>query len=284
MNNTTDLGSRRELSDDDCELIRAALKLISSAVLFEFAREPRGIREGILGNLVARAQRVLDGVFALWALRDYQDCLVLFRCLLERYFLLVDLWENDSFELFEEWSFLEQFKAVQRVLGDESVDTGREDLFVPPTPEQKRRATQLFRHPPQWRRPKAEDVAKRQGLWFLYTYGYDQASAHVHPMASDGMEDFYLLTGLIPAPAFPDQSSVLRNTLLLDTMIVQDAMNASRMRWMQVVWDALDDVRKFMADDEKDLTAQVATLNAAFRQDLVLSQTDPDSGPSAAPR
>jgi hypothetical protein len=37
----------------------------------------------------------------------------------------------------------------------------------------------------------------------LYQFGYDFASRLVHPMATDGHEDFYRITKLDPAPDFP---------------------------------------------------------------------------------
>lgn len=269
------LGAGRRLCDDECQTALEALHLVTSVVLFEFMREPHEVRDNLLRNYVARADKLAHAVFALWKLDDFQDCWILFRCLLERYFLVRHLWDTDAFEDFESWSFLEQFKAVQRVRSDDTVDTSRSDLFVPPTDQQRMRAAALFRNPPTWRRPKAEKVAKASDLGFLYTYGYLHASAQVHPMADDGLQDFHLLTGAEPAPNFPDQSAVLTNTLLVNTMLLQDAMNASSMRWMALVFNALDDIREFLADGQYDMTERMYTLAGAFRQNLVLSEAGP---------
>ena len=140
MTNGLQLGPGRKPSDDEYRAILDALHLVTAVVLFEFMREPREIRDNILRDYVARAEKLTQAVFVLWALDDFQDCWILFRCLLERYFLIRHLWDTDGFEDFEEWSFFEEFKAVQRVRGDNAVDTGRSDLFVPPTDKQRKRA------------------------------------------------------------------------------------------------------------------------------------------------
>lgn len=268
----------RKLSEEQYRSALEALHVVTGAVLFEFAREPREVRDTILRNLVARAYRLMTAIFALWRVDDFQDCWILHRSLLERWFHLVNLDETDSFETFEAWSFLEQYKAVHRVTSDANVDTSSSDLFVPLTPPQKRRVTELLKSPPDWRRPRPEDVAKNADMRFLYKYGYDHASARVHPMADDGLQDFHIITGLEPAPTFPDQSAVLTNTLLVDTMIIQDAMNASTMSWMSLVYNTLTDVRASLGSDDVDFSERVAQLVAAYRQGTALSESTQSQG------
>lgn len=267
------LGPGLKLSDEQYRGVLDALHIIAGIVLFEFAREQRGRRDTILRNLVARADRLAAGVFALWDMEDYQDCWILHRCLMERYFHLVNLQETNGFEAFEAWSFLEQYKAVNRVRSDPSVDSSQLEVVIPPTSQQKQRATELFKNPPEWRRPYAEDVAKQLNMRFLYTYGYDHASAHVHPMADDGMQDFHIITGFEPAQAFPDQSTVLTNTLLLDTLLLQDALNASTLSWMALVYNTLNDLREYLGSGETDYLSRLRNLAGAFRQGTALSQS-----------
>jgi hypothetical protein len=250
-----------------------ALHVIARIVLLEFAHEPRNTRDTIVRDSVARTDMLAEGVFALWELEDYQDCWILHRCLLDRLFHLVNLQETDGFEAFEAWSFLEQYKAVNRVLSDPAIDSARLEVVIPPTAEQKHRARELRKHPPRWKRPRAEDVAKQLDMRFLYIYGYDHASAHVHPMGDDGLQDFHTITKLEPAPLFPDQSVVLSNTLLVATMVVQEALNASTMSWMALVFNALSDVREYLGSGETDYESRVATLAAAFQQQTSLSES-----------
>ena len=102
----------------------------------------------------------------------------------------------------------------------------------------------LSKNRPTWRRPKAEDVAKHLGMRFLYSYGYDYASTHVHPMANDGILDFFIITKLKRAQDFPDQRVLLSNTVLTGSMIVQQALNASTLAWRVLLFDFLDELRR----------------------------------------
>ena len=165
------------------------------------------------------------------------------------------LQEHDQFEVFEAWSFLEQYNALNRVRSAPEFRGVLESKMFRLTPEQKERAKVLMKTPPVWQRPKAEEVAKRLDMRFLYLFGYDFGSTHVHPMANDGQQDFFTITKLEPALAFPDQRAVLSNTLLVGTMIVQQGLNASTpLSWRALIYNFLDDLRRFLdtgADDYK---------------------------------
>lgn len=223
-----------------------AFHAISGSLLFEFARQESGNRDVIIRNFIARTNMMVRAIFRLWDLQDYQDCWILHRCLLDRLFHLSQLQEHDQFEVFEAWSFLEQYRALNRVRSDPEFSSVRGSKMFALTLEQKRRAKSLMKNPPVWQRPKAEDVAKRLDMRFLYSYGYDFSSRHVHPMANDGQQDLFIITKLQPAPEFPDQRSVLSNTLLVGTMIVQLGLNASTLSWRALVYDFLDDLRRFL--------------------------------------
>ncbi|HOG48381.1 MAG TPA: DUF5677 domain-containing protein [Anaerolineae bacterium] len=219
---------------------------IWSMLLFEFARQRVADRDVMIRNLIARADKMVSAVFQLWSIQDYQDCWVLFRCLLERLFHLSCLDEQNEFELFEEWSFLEQYKAANWARSDPDLGGSTEEGILGLTPEVRERADRLLKAPPVWHRPRAKDVAKRLNLGFLYYYGYDFASRYVHPMADDGSEDFYTTTKLEPTPAFPDHRSVLSNTLLVMTLIVQKGLNASSLSWHAAIYDFVRDLREFL--------------------------------------
>ena len=265
-----------QLPVDAYEEALQAFHVATGAVLFEFARDGQGYRNAIIRNFIARADITARGVFQLWALEDYQDCWVLHRCLLDRLFHLRYLDVTDSFEEFEAWSFLEQYKAVNRVRSDPEVQGAREHGLFTFTDEQKKRACDLFDNPPQWRRPKAEDVAKNMDMRFLYVYGYDFASTHVHPMANDGEQDFHTITGLEPRPDFPDQRTVLANTLLVCTLLVKEGLNASTLRWRQLVYGVFEDLSRLLDSGSTDYRQRLLTMTNAVQQGTVLCQV-PDA-------
>jgi hypothetical protein len=116
-------------------------------------------------------------------------------------------------------------------------------------------------------------------LGFLYKYGYDFASQHVHPMADDGHEDFYNITGLEPRPDFPDWRSVLSNTALVATIIVQEALNASRLSWRKEAFDAIGGARNFLLSGSPLEYLPMIKMSRIFQEKLPLSGP-PESAPS----
>jgi hypothetical protein len=249
-----------------------AFHVAAGTVLFEFARDGEGYRNVIIRNFIARADMTARAIFQLWTMEDYQDCWVLHRCLLDRLFHLRYLNDSDGFDTFEAWSFLEQYKAMNRVRSDPEVQGAREHDLFNFTDEQKKRAGHLLDNPPQWRRPKPEVVAKDMDMRFLYVYGYDFASTHVHPMANDGDQDFHTITGLEPRPDYPDQRTVLANTLLVATLLVQEGLNASTLLWRQLVYGVFEDLRRFLDSGSTDYRQRLLTMVSAVQQGTVMCE------------
>lgn len=252
--------------------VLGAFHAISGIILFEFARQESGERDIIIRNFIARTDMMARAVFRLWDLQDYQDCWIVHRCLLDRLLHLNHLQEYDQFEVFEAWSFFEQYNALNRVRSDPEFSGALESDMFSLTPGQTERAKVLSRNPPVWRRPKAEKVAKRLNMGFLYRFGYDFGSTHVHPMANDGQQDFFTITKLEPAPKFPDQRSVLSNTLLVGTMILQQGLNASTLSWRAIVYDFLDDLRRFLAAGSHDYKLSFVKIGKLIEQGVRLCQ------------
>lgn len=251
-----------------------ALHGVAGLILFELAREKRDTRDTIIRNFIARTDMMVRGVFRLWNLEDYQDCWILHRCLLDRLFHLADLDSQNQFETFEAWSFLKQYKANTRIRSDPEFGGAlRESGVIDPTPEQRTRGEALSRNPPVWTRPKAEDVSRKLCMRFLYSFGYDYGSMHVHPMADDGEQDFFTITGLGPRPLFADQRTVLSNTLLVGTMVLQQALNASSPSWRALIYDFLSDLRRFLGDGSDDYKMSFVKLGRLAEQGARLSDT-----------
>ena len=236
---------------------------LSGRLLFGFAGTPTGTKGLVIQNFIARTIKMVRGILALWDMDDIQDCWILHRSLCDRYFHLVDIGRSDSYRTFDDWSFMRQYEAQNRVRSDTQFRDTIDPSHFTPTPEQKARYAALVKSPPQWKRPKAEDVAKRLSLPFLYTYGYDIASTHVHPMSTDGHEDFYSITRLEPTPDFPSQIAVIHNTLLFACLLVQEALNQSDLRSRAIVNEFLEHIMQHIetgSDLYKSTFLEIANL------------------------
>ena len=216
---------------------------ISGLLLFDFARAECVSRDIIIRNTIAKVNVLAGSVFRLWDAGDADSAWILYRCILDRLFHIWHLAERNEFELFEEWSYFEQFNARNKVRSDPECREALNNPLFSVSDEEMTRAKRLAKNPPRWSRPRPEEAAQGLKLGILYRFGYDFASRLVHPMATDGHEDFFRITKLQPAPDFPDQRSVLSNTLLIATMTVQEGLNASHFQWRRVIFDFLDELR-----------------------------------------
>ena len=263
----------QHLSAEHCNEAADALHVLSGMLLFEFARhsETGATRDLIVRNFIARADTMVRGILRLWEIKDYGDCWIIHRTLLDRHFHLRALNDNDQFDLFDDWSFKMQYEAANRLRSDLDLKGQLKGLVDDLTMEQKARYRQLVKAPPDWRRPKAEDVARAMDLMFLYKYGYDFASQHVHPMANDGQEDFFNITRLEPRPKFPQSVMVLSNSVLAASLVVQEALNASTLLWCKVVYDAVDGVRNFLHSATPEYFLPLAKVSKMFEERIPLA-------------
>ena len=223
-----------------------SLYAVSGIILFSFAKHDVDIKNQVIRGFIARSAMMLKGIFKLWEISDYQDVWIIHRALLDRLFHLHALGLKNEFREFDDWSFFEQDKAQNKVKSDPEFKAQALGWGYELTDDQKSRVKSLTKNPPKWQRPKPEDAAKSMKLSFLYKYGYDFASTHVHPMANDGQQDFYTITKLEPAPKFPDHISVLSNSILACSLLLQEAMNLSSFRWRRVLWDYVEQIRLFL--------------------------------------
>ncbi len=238
------------MSDEQRKILVESFHGVSGMILFSFSKYELSQKDKILRNFVARTDMMLKGILALWNAGDTQDCWIIYRCLLDRLFHIHHISENDEFEIFDDWSFYQQYNANNRIASDTEFRDKTEKEFLLPTKAQKERYKRLSLSPPKWKRPHPEKVAKDMKLSFLYKYGYDYGSTHVHPMANDGQEDFYTITKLEPKPLFPDTTTVFNNSVLVASMIVQETLNSSGCIWRRIVYSYLENLRKNLQNIE----------------------------------
>lgn len=231
------------------ELIEAVDRF-SLCVLVSFSKASDSIADKIIRNFIARSTAGLRSIRQLWPECRYGDCWSLFRVMVDRLVHLHALAERGDWQLFDDWSFVWQYESNQRGLSDPLMSAKAKAAQVNLTDEQHNRYRELKRKNPEWRRPKAKDVFKSLEMPFLYHFAYDFASTQVHPMANDGEEDYFVLTGIKPTGFDIDRSVILSNSILMQTMILQEGMNASGMRWRKIVYDFLSHVRLGLGGDK----------------------------------
>jgi hypothetical protein len=218
-----------------------------------------------------------QSIFAVWKAGSEQDAWILHRSLLDRLLHLHHLGETDGFSDFEEYSFLSMYEARHQLLSDSDMRSK-----VPPSLKElqrsnKARYDEVATKQSRWRRPKAEDVAKKMNLGLLYRFGYDYASTHVHPMAGDGEADF---TKLISPPhvlTVPD-ATVVRNSIIVQSMLVQEAFNVSKMRWRAIAYEFLDQMRVFLRTGDPQFHVTFYKIGQAWPDFQLCESAMPSDG------
>ena len=229
------------LSPDDYEKAIRTLKAFTVIALrWLFEQSPGDTKHAIIMNFIARGIVCLDSIHTLWKSGSYQDCWILHRALVDRLIHLHRLIQHEEFEEFERWSFQEQWQTADVTFSDPSLtEKVRPEALAEAKKLHTERRSRIRQEPKSsWRRPNAKKVAKAMNLPFVYSLGYDAASAEVHPMADDGKEELHALLG-IPLPSYGDSRTILHNSILMQYLLVQHGMRGCDVLWRGFVSDFL---------------------------------------------
>lgn len=259
----TELNISPEAESEALQQAIETFRVYSGVVLLSFAKHGRGLRDTVARNFIARGMSCTQSIYAVWKAGSEQDAWILHRSLLDRLLHLHHLSETDGFSDFEEHSFLSMYEARHQLLSDPDM-SGK----APPSLKQlqqkgRPRYDAILQKQSHWRRPKAEDVAKRMNLGFLYRFGYDYASMHVHPMADDGEADFTTLISSQQAMTVPD-ATVVKNSILVQSMLVQEAFNVSSLRWRVIAYDFLAQLRVFLGTGDSQFHVTFYKIGRAW--------------------
>ena len=237
-------------------------------ILFEFKKYNLKTKDIIIKNFISRSIVSLKSILELWKICDFQNCWIIFRCILERLFLLRDLQDSSSYEIFDKWSFKQQYDANNKVRNDSYFKERIDDKLFTLTEIQKERYDSISIEKIKWKRPRAEEIAKKMDLDFLYKYGYDYASTHIHPMANDGIEDFFRLLNLPEKNNFPDQTIVIHNSFIVTKLLVQEGLNDSSFKWRAIIYNFLDDIFKYLENKDNRVSSILDDICKKFGSKL----------------
>lgn len=241
-----------ELVPDDADALYQAidtLRVYCGVLLLSFAHYGRSLRETTARNFVARGMSCLQSIFAVWKAGSEQDAWILHRSLIDRLLHLHYIGVTNSFSEFDEYSFVSMYKAREKLISNPLMSNRVPQSLKEFQKTQKSKYQLLTNKQNQWHRPRAEDVAKQMKLNLIYDLGYDYASMHVHPMSDDGSDDFKRLTDTSHELTLPD-ATVIRNSIMVQSLIIQEALNVSKMRWRAIVYDFLSQIREFLGTSD----------------------------------
>ena len=228
--------------------IRILRDFTTRALFWLSQSTPGSLKDQTIGQFIARGTVCLDSIWLLWQEGNYEDCWILHRALTDRLFHLMHLADRDEFAEFEAWSFQQQWRQRSRILNNSALAAKLSPERLANARELQREQQARFQSEPKstWRRPRAEDVAERADLDFVYAISYSAPSMEVHPMANDGEAAFVRLMGHEQTPDV-DEIGVLHNSVAAQLVLFNRGRVASSVLWRAFVEKFSDDVGSWLA-------------------------------------
>ncbi|HCE3433789.1 TPA: hypothetical protein NG611_004498 [Vibrio parahaemolyticus] len=203
-------------------------------------------------NFTAKTVKQVRAVLALWHAECFDECYIIQRCILDRLFHLKDLNDKQCYDDFDDFSFYKTFQTYDKIRNDPSFSHIKG--LLKPTKGESKRFQQLSKSKLKYQRPKAQHVAKKLELDFLYHQGYDWASTTVHPMFSDGEQDVRLLLQPSLKVEISQNLDVIHNSLLYAQLIVNEALVELNLIWRSTINKFMDALFAFLNGHDVDLT------------------------------
>lgn len=232
---------------------------------------PKG---AISHNFLARTIRQLNAIYLLVQSEFIPDAWSLYRSLLERYFLFVHLCDANDFVLFDNWCFKKLYEFENRLKSSSTLKHKAQVKDRRVSPNHKQRYEHISQDPnvKHWHRPDPQKVAKKLGLKFLYDAGYNYASSFVHPISTDGLNDYLHLMDRKSEIGDEGKETLLSNSHLISILHIQQFLNQPEYNWRTVLYDLLDALRERIKDPAYDCTDMLLKVHQLHTKGLGLSQ------------
>jgi len=193
---------------------------------------------------LSRAVVQLSSISVLYGKNHFSDCMILYRTQVERLLTLYYLIDTETIQDFDDWSFIQNFEARNKARSDKDQNEHLNPKFWKESSDRVDRYQRLKKRDVKWSRPnseKLEEIAKSHDVHEFFKYGYRDASGFVHPLASDGEEEYALVTEIKPRNHLElDRRPIFSNSLVVFILIVELALNEMNFSWNKYVFSFID--------------------------------------------
>ncbi len=213
--------------------IHNALVDFAQSLLPVFGQYRKENKMMIISNFIARSIMQLGNIIMLWKISSEDDCQILYRSLLDRLLHLVSLKDTSSYNDFAKWCFIKRFEKANQLRSDQRFRSQFSEKELKADPGERKLYGEYKKENFSWNRPEAEEILKKIGYDYYYKYGYDIASAFVHPMEFHGKEDFF---HIIEGAPYNQHTDILHNSCLVTIHICHEGINQSSLNWENQYW------------------------------------------------
>jgi len=236
-------------------------EVISKWLLLKLANKVVSTKDIYLRNSIAKSSSLLISIGKLYRQDSYNDGWVLYRSLIDRLVYIYYLTDNDLFDQFEDWTYIQKYEYRNNVRADEKFKRILNDPGFNVERNESNKYRLLKEKGTRWVKPIPKTVLKNKDLDFLYKFGYDIASMDTHPMATDGDEEFYQITGLKPNPYKKlNHEILLKNSILVFSLINQVIFNKLNLKFRGLVYSFLEETRKYINEEPNELDNNYSQL------------------------
>ena len=246
------------------------LELVCIILLFELAEKTTSTKDRILQDMIAKAASLGKSIRLLYKEGLYNEGWSLYRTLIDRLSHIYQLDKENSYEDFADWSFKILYDYNNNARNTNFKKSIRQFEV---TNEDKKKYHQIVKSKIKWARARVEDVLKEKDLDFVYKFGYDYASHHIHPMDTDGRLEFYKLTKLEPNPYKSiDYTILISNTLIISTLLLQRILNCLSFKFRKAVFDYLTYISSFNEGDDEQYKYHYIIIAKMGEQEIGLCE------------
>jgi hypothetical protein len=249
-----------------------------SMLIFSFDAFQLSIQDTILRNYLAKSISQLQTITTLNITNQTFDCYIIYRSMVDRLGHLYFLERTDSFNDFDDWSFMKQFESTNKALSDPLFKDRLNPQFFKLSENNKVRYKKIKERKTTWKRPDIESEFKNKDLQFLYRFGYDYASSHVHPMANDGLVEYNAMI-LNPSKEIMDYANhhrqlITQNSTLISSLMVNECLNMSSLKWRALVFKFIESFRLAINNQENEFLSNFKKMEKYMMDNLPLGQKE----------
>lgn len=214
-----------------------------------------------LRNSIAKSSSLLSSIEKLHIQSSYNDGWVLYRSLIDRLIHIYYLCNNNLFKQFEDWTYIQKYEYMNNARADEKFKRVLKDPGFKIDKNESTKYRELKNKGIKWVKPNPREILKNKGLDFIYKFGYDIASMDTHPMATDGEEEFYKITGLEPNPYKKlNHEILLKNSILVTSLIYQVIFNNLDVKFRGLLYSFIEETRKCINSEPNEFEIKYAQL------------------------
>lgn len=244
------------------------LKKIIKIILLQLRTQVREKKDIMFLYSLARGIVQTESIIDLWTKKHYSDCMVLYRTQVERLLTLHYLVDSETIQEYDDWSFIQNYEARNKAKSDQEHAAFLNKGFWVENEKRIEKYQRLKKLKITWKRPnptKLEEIAKSHDLLFLFKYGYRHASGYVHPLSSDGEDEFEIVTGIPPKNKRDyDTTPILNNSIVVLYLMLQLALQEMNFKWHEEVFKTMNLIEDYIRNHVDDYKKHLNIIEEMF--------------------